>query len=271
LQALQALRPLHFPTFGGCCEGDQMKKIFVFLICTLIVCASSFVVFAAEEGGLVWDTEDLVSEAQEALLSEQLEGIKFKYSVEAVVVTVADIPTEDPLDYAEYIFFDNGFGCGENKDGVLLLVSDSEGSCALFTNGIGRDAIDSDTALDICNEIKGDLSEGKYAKAFSAFADECDYYINGEINGFPYDFTVGIIGSLVFGFVVAFIVTGIMKGQLKSVRKQDSADRYTKKGSMDVTGAKDLYLYSNITRIKKENNSSGSSRGSSGRGASIKF
>ena len=65
------------------------------------------------------------------------------------------------------------------------------------------------------------------------------------------------------GLVIALIATGIMKGQLKSVRSQSAAADYVKSGSLQVTEAHDLFLYRNIVRHPKpKSNNSGSGRSS---------
>jgi uncharacterized protein len=61
-----------------------------------------------------------------------------------------------------------------------------------------------------------------------------------------------------------------MKGQLKSVRKQNRANNYMKTGSLQVTVHRDLFLYRDITRTRKQtNSSSGGSRSSGGGSRSV--
>jgi len=78
---------------------------------------------------------------------------------------------------------------------------------------------------------------------------------DGDEEGF--DVGKSLLISAAIALVIALIVTGIMRGQLKSVRKQYAANQYTKPGSMDVTNATDLFLYRNVTRIRREQNDSG--------------
>ena len=60
-----------------------------------------------------------------------------------------------------------------------------------------------------------------------------------------------IIGCLVAGIIVAFIVTLIMKGQLKSVRQQNTASNYVVDGSFRLTGRSDTFLYRNVVRTER--------------------
>ena len=81
-------------------------------------------------------------------------------------------------------------------------------------------------------------------------------------SGSSESFNIGktILISLVIGVVAAFIATSVMKGQLKTVRKQTRAENYVKHGSLNITEANTLYLYSNVTRVAKPKNNSSSSR-----------
>ena len=63
-----------------------------------------------------------------------------------------------------------------------------------------------------------------------------------------------ILGCIIFGIIVAFIVTGIMKGQLKSVRKERTAANYVVGGSFRLTGNSDVFLYRNVVRRERPKN-----------------
>jgi uncharacterized membrane protein YgcG len=72
---------------------------------------------------------------------------------------------------------------------------------------------------------------------------------------------------LVIGIIAGVVVAFILKGQLKTVRKQNQANVYVKPGSMQVTVHNDFFLYRDVTRTKKQSSSSsgsGSSRSTGG-------
>ncbi len=56
---------------------------------------------------------------------------------------------------------------------------------------------------------------------------------------------------IVIGAVLGVAVVSGMKAQLKSVRKAKSAANYVRPGSMNLTGKQDLFLYSNVNRVKR--------------------
>ena len=59
--------------------------------------------------------------------------------------------------------------------------------------------------------------------------------------------------------ITTLVVALILKGQLKSVRKQNQANVYVKPGSMQLTTSNDFFLYRTVDRTKKESSSSSSS------------
>jgi len=133
----------------------------------------------------------------------------------------------------------------------------------ILSNGFAGEAIDSGDIDDIGDAIVSDLSDGNYAAAFDEFADQCDYYLGGFINGFPFNFGKNLLICLVIGIIAGVVVAFILKGQLKTVRKQNQANVYVKPGSLQISVRRDLFLYRNVERRKKESSQSSGSSGSS--------
>ena len=69
--------------------------------------------------------------------------------------------------------------------------------------------------------------------------------------------------SLGIGAIAGVIVALVLKGQLKSVRKQEQANVYVKADSMVITHQDALFMYRNVQRTEKsssKSSGSGSSR-----------
>ena len=240
-------------------------KRFLILLLTLALCLSLAIsVSATAAAGIVMDDADLLSQAEEQALAQKLMEVGTAYDAQIIVATVASADGQDP-DYMVNDLYDSmGFGYGELRDGVLLLVCMDPREYRILSNGYAGNAIDPGVIDTIGDAIVSDLSDGDYADAFEIFADKCGYYLNGYLNGFPFQTGRNLVISLVVGLVLALIVTSILKGQLKSVRKQNQANSYVRDGSMQVTLSRDTYLYSHVSRSKKQNsNSSGSRSGGS--------
>ena len=210
----------------------------------------------------VFDDADLLTDAEEETLSQKLRDVSHTYQAEIVVCTVAAIGDSDVDAFLEYLYDYMGFGYGENHDGVMLLLCMDTRDYRILSNGFAGVAIDTGAIDSIGDEIVPYLSDGQYAEGFGAFADQCVYYLDGYINGFPFNTGMNALISLAVGLLVGAIVSGVLKGQLKSVRKQDQANNYVKPGSLQLTLSNDIFLYRNVTQTEKESKSSSS--GSSG-------
>ena len=217
----------------------------------------------AEDNLLVWDEAELLNETEVTQLNSKLESISKKYKAEIRVVTLSSMDGGDIDEFLEYLYDESGFGYGENHDGVLLVVCMDPREYRILSNGFAGEAITSGDIDAIGEAFKSDLSDGNYADAFDTFADKCEYYLDGHINGFPFNTGKNLLICLGIGLVVALIVTGIWKNQLKSVRKQSAANAYVKAGTMQITQSGDFFMYRNVTKTQKQSSSSSGSSGSS--------
>lgn len=242
-----------------------MKKIISLLLAVLLCANLAFCVCAAVYDGddslLLIDDAGLLTAAEAEALRTKLETVSHQYGAQVCVCTVASLEGADANDFVNDCYDQLGFGYGAEKDGVLLLVSMDPREYRILSNGFAGTAIDTDTIELIGDMFLSDLSDGYYADAFHTYADECAYYLNGYLNGFPFDAGATLVTCLIVGLIIGLIVALVLKGQLKSVRAQNQANSYIKAGSMQVTVQNDLYLYRTVTRTKRETSSSGSSRG----------
>ena len=119
-------------------------------------------------------------------------------------------------------------------------------------------------------------AEGVEIAAYGSYVDPYDdYYIYETTNYGSYQDYDSNEGSsnillnlgicLAIGFLIALIITGIMRGQLKSVRHQSGASDYVKAGSLNITNRQDLFLYREIRKVEKPRNNDGPNRPHSGR------
>lgn len=241
-----------------------MKKLLSILLAAVLCLSLTVTVFAAAENTFVLDEADLLSPSEEARIAERLQTISHTHNAQVTVITVPNAAGTSVDDLVEDLYDGMGLGYGPAHDGVLLLVCMNPRQYRILSNGFAADAITMDRIDDIGDAIVSDLSDGDYADAFHTFADRCDYYLNGHLNGFPFPFGQNLVIALVIGLLAGLITALVLKSQLKSVRPQHQADVYMKPGSMKLTASHDLYLYRNVTRTKRES-SSGSSRSGSSR------
>ena len=211
----------------------------------------------------LFDEADLLTDSEAADIMEKLEAVSHTHNAQIVIVTIPSIEGGDVDEYLEYLYDGMSFGYGDEHDGVLLLVCMDPREYRILSNGFAGEAIDNSDIDKIGDAFVSDLSDGNYAEAFDEFIAQCDTYLDGHLNGYPFNFGKSLLISLVIGAVIGLIVALVLKGQLKSVRKQDQANTYVKPGSMQITLQNDIFLYRNVTRTKKESNSNSSGGGHS--------
>ena len=244
-----------------------MKKNLSFAM-LLLLCLSLFTlsVWGATDGSLLSDGADLLTDAEERELLATLSRIREAYQVDVIVVTVDSIGEASPDAYVNDLYDSQGYGYGVNQDGVLLMVAMESRDYRVLANGVGADAISDGELDDICDVVASYLGDGDYVGAFGAFAEECEYQINGELNGFPFEWGKNLLIAFGVGFAVALVTVLVMLSQLRSVKPQRGAAVYTKADGMRMTRSSDLFLYRTVSRIRRETESSGGggSRGGGG-------
>lgn len=243
---------------------------------------------------LLVDDAGLLTEEESSALLNKLEDISQKYENEVGIVTVNSLEGKTAEAYADDYYDYNGYGYGENDDGLLLLISMGEREWAISTYGYSHMVAFTDAGLEfISGEFQSKLSSGNYADAFNCFADQCDDFLRQAATGEPYDVDnmpskgkvhpFWLVTDLVVAFLISFRLVKSKSRNLKSVKKQESAEAYERKGSMSLRRSTDSFVNRIVTQrtIRNEKDSSSSSSGgssshtsSSGRshgGASGKF
>lgn len=208
---------------------------------------------------LLFDSADLLTDQEEAELTNILLDVSHKHQAQIIISTISSLEEGNIDRFVENLFDSMGYGYGENRDGVLLLVCMDPREYRILSNGFAGKAIESNEIDAIGSAVATGLSGGNYVDAFETYADLCDYYLDGYLNGFPFKFGKNFVISLLIGMVIGVVIALILKGQLKSVRKQNQAHVYVKPGSMHLTTSRDFFLYRTVSRTKKESSSSGSS------------
>ena len=260
-----------------------MKKKITYLLLAVCMIFTVILPISASEYYPLFDEPDLLTDSEENELIAKLENICSQKQMEVVVAAFETIGDYIPMEYADDFYDYNGYGYGENQDGLILIVVMDTSDWWISTRGTAITAF-TDAGIDYIGEqITPYMSAGDFAGAFDAFADQCQTFMAQAATGDPFDvhnlpqppkepFNAGmaIVIALIVGFIVGKIYTGKLEGQLKSVTAQKAAAGYIRDGSLNVTNARDFFLYRSVTKTAKESESSsdgGSSTHTSSSGA----
>ena len=241
---------------------------------TLTLCISCISVaapvYAESDPVLFWDEDGLLTESEGEELEAKLESISDKNELNVAIVTVPSLEGKSAMTYADDFYDTNGYGYGDTEDGILLLICQESRDWYISTAGYGITVITDAGREYLSEQFVPFLTDGEYADAFDIYADYCDLFIEQAQTGEPFDsgnlpkepFNAGmnLLISLGIGLIVALIATGMMRGQLKTVRSKAAAGNYIKKNSMHLTNQQDFFLYSHVDRREKpKSDSSGGS------------
>ena len=196
-----------------------------------------------------------------------------------VIATTNSFDGKSVAAYADDLYDYSGFGVGESKDGCLLVVNPITRDWYISTTGFGITAMTDAGIQYIGSQIKKDMSNKAWNKAFTRFAGLADKFVTKAKKGKPYDsgnlprsgaqILKGVLISLGIGIVAALIVIKKIKGDYeKAVRLSPDAKNYLADGSLQVVGSYDNFLYQNVSKVLIERESSGGGGSSTHSGSS---
>ena len=251
-----------------------MKKLISFLLCLCMLAALPFSVVAAENR--VHDNAGLLSESEIRSLNDQIHAIKDEYEFDIAIVTTWDLDDLSSQAYADNFYDDHGYGCGDDRTGVLLLVDMGSRQWYISTCGEAIFAL-TDETLDILGEdLIYFLSSADYYDGFKFFVNSLPKYIalyrQGESYhtltpppGYPSGYAEDISDNshqkspwiaIIIGFAAALITIIVMASTMNTAKAKHSAADYVKQGSYHLNTQRDIFLYSHTSRTRKQQNTS---------------
>ena len=260
-----------------------MKKILsVFFIVILLVALVSINASAAKRH--VIDNTGTMTSEQIAKIEKTCKAIKDEYSFDVIFVITNTIGSKSLERYTTDIY---DAEC-EYEDGVIFVFNteefgyEDEDNWAVIGFGKGkRLAGNSDTREALISKMSYDLKRGRDYKsgenfytASTYFTGKCRSFCEGGFKGDPVDageVIIRIVIALVIGLLIALAITKKEKKKLTTAVKQTGAMNYMIRERSNITVARDIFLYSQTTRVRRESSSSGGGHsygGTSGGGRS---
>ena len=216
----------------------------------------------------VVDQSDLFSPDEEAKLTEKLTDYSKKQNCDIVFLTVDDFSNPDftfngtTADYADTYYDTHNYA----KDGVLVMLvqNNEKGKRHIYFSTTGK--CKSRLTEDEWNEIIDDIEpiippreqgkNGNFYPTFDKIADELNVKLTPFVKKW-YAIPIAIF----IGLVIAIVIMLAIRSKLKTVAMQHGAKNYVREGSMNVTAARDTYLYSTVSRTRRQKSESHTSSG----------
>lgn len=261
-----------------------MKRILSSLLLAvfLLICLAPMA--QAAELPLVIDDGALLTEQEEAVLSEKAASLRDTYGMDFVILTNFSLGGKTPEEFADDYYDESGYG----DDGILFLLSMEYRDWYISTCCNGIYALTDYGIQSVAEEALPYLGEGRYFDGFYVYLDALAPYLDAYADGAPIDGNANISGdfytgtqeeviyyqeapsfgrllltSLPIGLIVATVAVLIMRFTMNTKRRQSAASVYMKDNSFYLRRCQDLFLYSNVSKTRRQESSS------SGGGSSV--
>lgn len=239
------------------------RLISVFVMIALLIVFSPVCRAAAAK---VQDDAELLMDYEKRLLEDRAGELSEEFDVSVVILTVEGLNGEPTWEVCDDHFYSGGYG----EDGILLLLSMEFRDWEIATYGSVADKVSDSRCEDMFDAMADDLAQDDYYTGFKVFLDEAEAALSEKAYGENAGLQLGV--SVIIGVVVALITILVMCAGMNTARPRQGASDYMVRGSFRITCQRDIFLYSNVTKVRKaQNNSSGGGGGGSRGGSRGKF
>lgn len=248
----------------------MVRKITVSLCC-LFLCGCLIVSVFGDSRVFVADEAGLLSWEEITLLQEKAEKLEDQYGIHAVILAVDSLGGVWAQDFAEDYYDRAGYG----EDGVLFLLAMAEREWYISTSGRAIYALTDYGIAQIGEGSVAFFGDGSWFEGFGYFLDTLPMYLEALEYGVPVDgyaddsgsyyhvdpeeilyyetqTTPSLLLSVICGIAVAGIVILIMRFCMNTKRPSRCAGEYMIDGSWNLTQRRDIFLYSNVTKVRKQ-------------------
>ena len=250
-----------------------MKKIITAILIVLLALFSLSASYVIDDAGLL-------TESERSSLESLLESVSSSTGISTVVATASSSGGYGDTEYADRILERPEYG----EDAVVFFLNMGDRTYYISTNGYAMYVLD-DRALSNDSAYIGYLSSGQYYKAFSSWARSVETYADyasrsgyesstlsaggywetpssSEKKGFSWG--APLFFSLAIGAFISFFVVSKQKKKLKNTGLVNNADDYVVPNSFNLTVHKDIFLYSNVVRVRRASANNGGRPGGGG-------
>ncbi len=256
-----------------------MKKRWVSLLllaALLALLALPALADSERELPLVCDVCGILTETQADRLNERAEELSRQYGCDVIIVVVSDTGGYSVERFTEAVYREYRYGWGEDKSGVILLLSLGERDYNLAAYGYGNTAFTDHGKEWLMDEVKPYLRDNDYYGAFSKYLELCGDYLRQARDGQPVDrhgfgsrnhsgFRLSVptvLWSAAAGLLIALLVTAVLKARMKSAVLQTKADNYLS-GDLRLEYEDDRFLRKDVVRVRRNEGSGGGRGGTS--------
>ena len=243
----------------------KRKGLTVILALLLSLLCSVSVSAAGENIGYVTDAAGLMTSQEQQVLEQMSREISEAHDFGVYLMTVESFrdatDSYDVFDGATTLYHKYDLGLGNDRRGVLLLLSMRDRDFALITySDYGNYVFDQTTREEMTGYFLDNFAEDDWYSGFADYLASADDVLTdgpeklrSEINALT-----GMI--FLIPLIIAAIAIKILGGKMKSVASAAQADTYT--GGLDLVDSYDRFTHATEARHKRKEESDSNSAGS---------
>lgn len=216
---------------------------------------------AVDETEKVYDFADLFSSSEEEKLLKQISSYIDKYKMDLAVVTINENNKNSPQEYADDFYDYNAFGKGSNRDGILFLIDLQNREIYMTTTGYAINMYN-DHRIDFSLEkVYKNMTNRDYYKGTSEYIKIISKYASlglpsSKDRQVEKDILSTFLLSSMISLIITIIAMVILISKNKLVNKQETAEQYLQKESIQINDLGNILINSNTVRHYIDHDSS---------------
>ena len=227
-------------------------KLFLLYLSILIICLS---IPLFGQNRLV-DNAELLEIGEAQTLMEMLDRVSNAYDFDLVIVTEKNIGKNGLMEYADDFFDNNGYGFGEDFDGILFLQVTGSRNYWFSTSGRGMDIYNKAAFTKLEKNVLKYLSKGNNYEAYLTFVNISEEFLSLDANGnrynyFRYYFPIFIISSWALAFIIGLIIVAVWERGMNNALLKTNAASYIVPNTLTIEEKRDRFIYSTVFKTPK--------------------
>jgi len=242
----------------------KIKRLFSLTVFVVILAGSSF---ALER---IVDNAGILSAAQKGHLENYAASVAMIYNFDLVIVTERSIGNMNPMVYADNFFDYNGYG----QNGCLFLQVTGSRDYWFSTSGRGIEILNSTAEGKLETDTVKFLRESNYYEAYMAFLKNWELFLSlnaqgGRTYNFFYRWNLVLVAAAwLIALAIGFIIVQVWKAGMNTAIPQRAAAAYVIPGSLVFRVKKDSFLYSTVSKVRRQTQTTSSGGGGMHTGSS---
>lgn len=229
----------------------------------------NFVFFHDTNAPRVVDDADLFTAAEEQRMAERIESVRATLNKDVVIYTSNSLYGLDRRTLAADFYDFNGYGCGEEREGICLLIcmDPSNRGWEVCCTGSETRALYTQERASVMDEaLYNHLAAGEYAEGVENWLDQAAYLLKtGRLPRSAASWGITAAISALIGTLFGGVALGRAKAKMRTPRVKTNADSYIARGGVRIVPLRDDHVGTTSTRrySPREERSGGGSGGHS--------